>query len=254
MTDPKQVQMRREGDLAFPVVEKETPTLPPSEETTPVEVAPAPAKKFNEDPDIQDYIERQVAKRAEGIEVKLREELKGNTAAIREEIGKQRDKNAAETKIPTWFGGNQVQWDEYRGWLDGRLEQIEESAVGKTFERATAQATEAQKRVDDATEYFRGELAIITADKELNPSGKSIDPDKLLKVVLENDLVDSQGRWNYRAGLRFMNSHPNSSHAPKPGDKNLAAVTMDGTGSGKGIEQTPKNFKTAKDFSKKRPW
>lgn len=258
MTDPQQVQMRREGDLAFPVVEKETPTPSPGEETTPeapvAEPAPKP-KPFHEDPEVQSYIERQVAKRVEGMEKSLEEKLKGSAATIREEIGKQREKNAADTQIPAWFGGNQAQWDEYRTWLDGRLTQIEESAIGKTFEKATAQASEAQKRVDEATEYFRGELAAITADKEMNPSGKAIDPNKLLKIVLDNDLVDSQGRWNYRAGMRLYNSHPTAAHAPKPGDKKLADATMDGAGAGGSkVEPQAKTFKTAKDFAKKRPW
>lgn len=251
------MNIKREGDPAFPVVEKKE-VAPAAEAVVaaPVEEPAAPAAKvlpFNEDPKVHEYIERQVTSRIEGVETKLREEFKGNAAAIREEIGKQRDKNAADTKIPAWFGGNQAQWDEYRTWLDSQLLGIEERAVNKTFERATTQATEAQKRVDEATTYFRSELSAITADKELNPSGKAIDPNKLLKFVLDNDLVDSQGRWNYRAGMRLMGSHPTAAHAPKAGDKNLAAATIDG-GSGKPAEPAAKPFKTAKDFAKKRPW
>lgn len=257
MLETKGGTIKREGGLAFPVEERETPAASSAAETT-VEVTPkaevAVAVPFNEDPKVQEYISRQVETRTSGLEDKLRKEFAGNADKIREEIGEQRKKNAEQTKIPAWFGGNQAQWDDYRSWMDGRLQEVETSAINKTFERATTQTKQQQDAVAEATEYFKGELQAIQADKALNPSGKAIDPEKLLKVVIDNDLVDSKGRWNYRAGIRFLNSHSTTVHAPKTGDKNLAAATMDGAGAGKGNETAPKPFKTGADFKKKRPW
>jgi len=257
MTEIK-TTIRREGDPAFQVEEKETPG---ASSTTETETeggggeggGAAPTVPFNEDPKVQDYIQRQVESRTASIEEKLRKEFGDNVAGIRKEIGEQRQKNAEQTKIPKWFGGNQEQWDEYRGWIDQQLQGVEERAINRTFEKAKSQTDEQKKAVDEATEYFRGELAAITADKTLNPSGKPIDPEKLLKVVMDNDLVDSKGRWNYRAGMRLMNSHSTTVHTPKTGDKKLAGATVDGVGGGTG-GGAPKNFRTPADFRKKKPW
>lgn len=265
LKEPVKVTFRQEGEKAFPIAEKEPSEASPAEPTAPVVEKPAePEKKlpFNEDPDVQNYIERQVATRTEGIEKRLEEKFKGNADAIRKEIGEARDKNAAQDKIPAWFAGgadtpeNRAAWDEYRKWFDGQLDAIEERAITKTFERASSQSSEQQKRIDEATEFFQGELKAITADKMLNPTGKAIDPNALLKTAMDNDLVDSKGRWNYRAAMRLMTSHPTAAHAGNKENKEkkeLAAATMEGSGGGGG-EPKPKNFKTPEDFKKKRPW
>ncbi len=70
---------------------------------------------------------------------------------------------------------------------------------------------------------------------------------------MDNDLVDSKGRWNYKAGMRFMNSHSTTVHAPKTGDKKLAGITTEDGGAGAG-GAAPKKFKTPADFRKKKPW
>ncbi len=260
MTDVSKV-FRQEGDPAFPVVEKDPSKAPPAEKTTPEGEAPAGEEKkdepaartlpFNEDPAVQEYLKRQLDKQAED----LKKEFGGSVEKIREEFGAQRQVNADAKKIPPWFGGNQAQWDQYREWFDGQLKAAEDRAVTGTIEKAREATTAEKKAVEDATTYFQGELAAITADKKLNPSGKPIDPNALLKAVLDNELVDTKGRWNYRAGMRFLNSHTAASHAPK-GDKEkkeLAGATLDGPGAGGG-DPKPKSFKTPADFRKKRPW
>ena len=251
------VQFRREGDPAFPIEERETTTAADegADDTATVDTTTVDKPPFNEDPKVQEYIGRQVEKRVADVETKLRDEFKGNVEGIKKEIGEQRQKNAEQTKIPAWFGGNQAQWDDYRAWTDEQLKGVEDRAISRTFEQAKTQDSAQKKAVEEATEYFRGELAVIQADKTLNPSGKTIDPNKLLKTVMDNDLVDSKGRWNYRAGMRLLNSHSTAVHTTTVSKekKDLAAATMDGSG-GAGGERKPKSFKTPEDFRKKRPW
>lgn len=253
MTEVKEkMQFRREGEPLAEAPEPETPepeTPEPEEPEKPEKPLP-----FNEDPKVQEYIQRQVETRVADITKGLEEKFGGDIGKIREEFGAQRKANAEAAKIPSWFGGNQQQWDEYRGWLDGQLKAAEERAVTGTIARAREATTAETKAVEEATAYFQSELTAIQGDKALNPSGKAIDPNKLLKVVLDNDLVDSKGRWNYRAGMRLLNQQAAAPKAPvKEKEKKLAGATMDGAG-GSGGEPKPKNFKTPSDFRKKRPW
>lgn len=252
------VQFRKEGDLAFPIEAETDPSAASPAEETALEggtEAPAAAKPlpFNEDPAVQEYLGRQLKKQAEELEQKFT----GSIATIREEFGQKRDDNAAAKQIPPWFGGDQAQWDEYRKWFDGQLSAAETRAINGTIEKARESTSAEKKAVDDATDYLKTELAAITADKALNPTGKAIDPNKLLKTVMDNDLVDSKGRWNYRAGMRLLNSHPTASHAnSKDGKekKDLAAATIEGAGAQDGAAGKPKAFKTPADFKKRRPW
>lgn len=170
---------------------------------------------------------------------KLREEFSGNKPT-----GKPESK-----PIPSWFGGTQEQWDAYQADLQEQFKEVEE----KAFERFQGSKTEEQKAVEEATKYMKSELTAIEADPTLNPSGKKVDPNKLLKVVMDNELIDSKGRWNYRAGMKILNSqNPQAKRPAKPTQdkKKLAgATTSEPTG-----ETQPKNFKTSKDFQQNRPW
>jgi len=164
---------------------------------------------------------------------------------MREEFGTAKKDNAGEVKIPSWFGGNQEQWDAYRADRDAEIKTAEERA----YERVNSAKSAEQKAIDDATEYMQGEVTSIESDKTLNPDGKKIDPNKLLKIVMDNDLIDSKGRWNYRAGFKIMKQASTSS--PKTGDKKFIAGAT--TSESKG-ESKPTAFKTSNDFKKNRPW
>lgn len=255
MTEPIKITFRKEGEPAFPVEEKET-SLPADGEHTEVVPDPAPAGEdnkpadtqlpFDRDPKVQDYISRQTDKK-----------VKEAVEEIRKEFAGQRQDNADQEKIPSWFGGNQQQWNDYRADLDARLQKAEERAITRITEQSTKKTEAESKAVEEATEYMRSELAAITADKALNPSGKPFDQSRseaLLKIVLENELVDTKGRWNYRAGMRILNGQ----QKPAPiVDKNkdkkaLAGATVEHS-SASGDEK-PKTYKTSEDFKKKRPW
>lgn len=167
--------------------------------------------------------------------------------ALRDEFGTARKDNAETTKIPSWFGGTQEQWDAYRSDRDSEITAAEERAVKRVTEANEKQNT----AVKEATTYMQTEIKSIETDKTLNPTGSKIDPNKLLKVVLDNDLVDSKGRWNYKAGFRLMQQQ---GMIPKPqsnGDRKTVAAA---TTSENRAETKPSTVKTSADFKRNKPW
>lgn len=168
--------------------------------------------------------------------------------AIREEFGGKREANAEQTKIPSWFGGTQEQWDAYRADRDTEIKAAEERAI----ERIKGEKSSEEKAVKEATDYMQNQISEIESDKELNPDGSKVDPNKLLKFVLDNDLVDSKGRWNYRAGFRLMKANGGTTTQNNNGDrKKIAGATTSESKS----ESKPPAFKTSADFKgSKRPW
>lgn len=167
--------------------------------------------------------------------------------AIREEFGTARKDNAKQTEIPSWFGGTQEQWDAYRADRDQEIKQAEDRAI----ERVKGEKTAEEKAIKEATDYMQSEITAIESDKELNPDGSKIDPNKLLKFVLDNDLVDSKGKWNYRAGFRMMKANGGTTTQNNGDRKKIAGATT----SESKAESKPQAFKTGADFKgNKRPW
>jgi len=166
--------------------------------------------------------------------------------ALREEFGTKRQENADQTKIPSWFGGDQAQWDAYRADRDAELKSAEERAEKRITEKSEQQS----KAVKDATDFMKSELETIQADKLLNPTGGKIDQIKLLKIVTDNDLVDSKGRWNYRAGMKIY-GQTKTGPSIKDRKEIVAATNSDAKG-----ETKASTFKTSADFKKPgaRPW
>lgn len=253
MNESISAQFRSEGQPAFPTEpEKDNSAAPPAEETT-VEPAPSsqepdkvetqpPEKPFNEHPRWQER-EKEWDKRFNTQEERHQEDLK----KLREEFGDKRQENAEQTKIPSWFGGDQEQWDAYRKDRDTEIAAAEERAL----KRLTAESSAEEKAIQDATDYFKTALTEIESDKELNPNGLKVDPNKLLKIVMDRDLIDSKGRWNYKAGFEIYKAQSGSTKNTEEKKKLAAASSSDGKGDPK-----PSAFKTAADFKQPgaRPW
>lgn len=165
--------------------------------------------------------------------------------AIREEFGQARKDNAEEKEIPSWFGGDQTQWNAYRKDRDAEIKAAENRVV-EQFKNAKSSE---DKAIEEATAYMNAEIASIEGDKTLNPDGKKIDPNKLLKIVMDNDLVDSKGRWNYKAGYRLMKG-TSTTVKPTSDRKKIAGATTSESGG----EPKPKAFRTGEDFRQNRPW
>lgn len=170
---------------------------------------------------------------------------------LREEFSQKRQDNADNDDIPKWFGGDKEQWDEYRKHEDTRLQQAEERA----YKRLKSENESQDKLVKEATDYMQTEVSAIQEDKTLNPSGEKIDKDiqnKLLKFVLDNDLVDSKGRWNWKAGWRLMQAN-STTKAPNTKEKKTFAGAT--TSESKAEEKT-RTYTTSSDFKnpQNRPW
>lgn len=173
---------------------------------------------------------------------------------LRQEIQKMNSQNQGDEgelseDIPSWFGGDEKQWKEFKQWNDSQFQKVQEKAV-KTID----EKTEAEKKaVEDATNYMNSEVDAIQNDKTLNPQGVKVDKNKLLKTVLDNELVDTKGRWNYRAGWRLMQSQAQSKNANTINNKKkIAGATTNDNKS----EPTRPDFMTTEDFRNpsNRPW
>lgn len=249
---------RHEGD---PVVtestEEETPAAPQAEEANQGGDNPPPEGDNTQGDDDKvpfhkhpRWTEREEewTKRFNEQEARHQEDLK----SIREEFGEARKENRENTEIPSWFGGTQEQWAAYRKDRDQELKQAEERAIER-LSKARDESTQAEtKAVEEATAYLNSEVAAIEADKALNPTGAKIDKEALLKVVLENELIDSKGRWNYRAGMKILSGQPKPApKAPDTREKKEIASATGGTDRG---ETKPPQVATSETFKKERPW
>lgn len=188
-------------------------------------------------------------KRFNQQEVRHQEDLK----SIREEFSSQHKANAEESQIPSWFGGDKEQWDAYRKDRESEISKAEEKAYSRIKQEREQESKVKEKEeaaVAEATEYIKSEVAAIETDKTLNPNGDKVDANKLLKFVLDNDLVDSKGRWNYRAGYQLMRAQSGDKSLPNQQRKSVVAATTSESKAESAIE----NFKTSADFKKSRPW
>lgn len=210
--------------------------------------------RFNEHPRWKNR-EEEWNKRFEAQEAKHSEELKKALDSIRDEFKEKREENAEQTKIPSWFGGDQAQWNEYRADRDAELRKIQETAEKNALDKIENKSSSEDKAVKEATEYMNLELKTISTDKALNPDGLKVDPNALVKFTIENELVDTKGRWNYKAAFKLMKASGliKAKTTVSEDRKVIADATTDKNSKG---EPSQKTFKTSLDFKKSgaKPW
>ncbi len=166
--------------------------------------------------------------------------------AIRKDIEtkfEQKREKLADSEIPEWFGGTDEQWKQYKAHEDSRLQQAEDRALKRLEEKATKEA----KEIEESTKYMNDTVASLESDKTLNPDGAKIDRNKLFKICYDNDLVDTKGRWNYKAGFLMMKANPASANADTIKEKKqIAGATVNDNKA-----ETKKNdYMTSDDFKK----
>lgn len=266
-----QTQFRQEGQQAFPVEDKENDN---SAESSPVEAKETDteqtqsqegesnsgvekkdegAENFADHPRWKER-EEDWKKRFNEQEVRHTEALTKLKEEFEQKYGQQgnsQENKAADisAEIPSWFNGDDQQWREFQEWNKSLIEGAKTAAVQDIESKAQAE----QKRIDDATKYFNDEVTAIENDKTLNPTGEKVDRNKLLKAALDFDLVDSKGRWNYKAAWRFLSNSANKAQKSSIDEKKKVAGA---TTSEKGGETKPAPYVTNKDFEKPgaRPW
>lgn len=201
---------------------------PPSPENKKEDAKPNP--DFHNDPAVQEYLDRQWSNR----EAKLREEFDAK-------YGKKPDQDPSADEIPGWFGGDAKQWKDYQAHLANTAKDTEERAYQK-FKSERDAVDKAQK---DANEWFESEI------KAIETSAKTtIDRNKLLELVVKHELVDSKGRWNYKAAYEILKGATSTQDPNKDRKKLADSTTQDGGGG----EPESKTYKTSEDFRKERPW
>lgn len=174
--------VQQEG-LAFPE-ETETSTdspteTKPEETTQPVtEDKPEDVKTvpFNEDPKIQEYINRQVENRIQGALI-------------------EKFKPQDEIRIPSYW--NQEDVDGYKQFLEDQRRLVQE-AEERAVQRIKAEREGEEKRIRDANEWFEKSVS------DIESNGFKVDRNRLLKTAMDFELVDTQGRWNYKAAAEIL--------------------------------------------------
>ena len=253
-------EFKTEGQPAFPVTDKEATSTESSTESANADQTGASDQNKKDDGtkngDVDErlfnhprWIERDNdwKKRFNEQELRHTEEL----GKIREEIrGGNKETTAASTEVPAWFGGDEKQWAEYQKWNTELITKAKQEARDETLKEFETRSTSEQRAVDEATKFFTDEVTAIESDKTLNPQGLKIDRNKLLKAALDFDLVDSKGRWNYRAAWRFLQN--GQSKTDTNDRKGIASATT----SERGGDSKPPAFMTTGDFKNpsNRPW
>jgi len=275
MTEDIRAQFKNEGEPAFPEVtdtEKDNSADSPTDETIENQTQSpegdentgADNKKHDDDSEEDDYkgplhkhprwVEReedwktrfneQEKRQADEVR-KLQEEI---DRKLQEALGNKGDDNS-DTELPDWFGGDEQQFKAFNQYLGTLTEKARTEAVNEMKQKTEQE----QNAIDEATEYFNTQVQDLESDKSLNPDGVKIDRNKLLKFVLDNELVDTQGRWNYKAGWQLMRANVNKVKNDKIDEKKKVAVA---TTTEKGQEPVTPTVKTSKDFENptNRPW
>lgn len=283
MNEDLKAQFKTEGEPAFPQVadtETDNSTDSPTDETTENqtqspegeentgadETKPDDGSEIPDDSEEDDYkgplhkhprwVEREddwktryneQEKRHTDEFKKLQEET---DRKIQEALGKKgEDGDTSETEVPEWFGGDEQQFKSFNNYLGTLTEKAQTEAVNEMKQKGEQD----QKAVEDATEYFNTEVKGIEDNKDLNPEGVKVDRNKLLKFVLDNELVDTQGKWNYKAGWKLMRANVNNAKNAKIDEKKKVASA---TTTEKGSEPAIPTVRTSKDYENpsNRPW
>lgn len=179
---------------------------------------------------------------------KLREEFLGKAKPAEAQANAG---DATPEQPPEWFGGDAEAWKSFREWNNKELSAAEERGAKRALQEISSKSEAEQKAIKDATDFFNNEVTEIEADKTLNPEGLKVDRNKLLKTALDNDLIDSKGRWNYKAAFKLMKpSEVFQAKAALDEKKRIAGASTDD----KRTESKPDAVATSADFVKDRPW
>jgi len=99
-----------------------------------------------------------------------------------------------EVNIPSWFGGDETAWKAYKADQDRLVDEAETRALKRIREEQESQ----DKRIKDANAWFESTVS------ELESTGAKVDRNKLLKTAMDYELVDTKGRWNYKAAYEIL--------------------------------------------------
>jgi hypothetical protein len=236
MTEPQETPVF-EGETFEDTPETATPTAP-SADTKPTETAAAPSTAapqadvkpqsvpFHEDPKIQEYINRQVESRVQGLRVELK------------------PTEAPRVELPSWWGGDEKQWTEFQA----HLSTLEEKAAQRAISQFKSEQEQQKSAIESANAWFQSSI------NDLKSSGETIDDNtvnRILKKAEEEQLIDSQGRWNYKAAWKLLKAEDTAA-TPKPNVDEKKQIA--GASTAPQTEPEKRSYKTSDDFRGKKPW
>lgn len=186
--------------------EAETPADPSTEDKPEEEAAPSPAADNGDEENTPFH------KRWKQREAKLREEYESQIRAIREEAQKGQKSPDFAKDI---YGDNEEGLKKVLAFE----EQILQKAEQRALDRLLSQQREEQAKVHAAEEWLTGELDVLRKE------GKQFDQNKLLKIVVDEKLVDTDGNWNLRAAFKLYEAESRPNAAKSVARKQLADST-----------------------------
>lgn len=163
----------------------------------------------------------------------------------------QRFASREEVEVPSWFGGDESAYKAYMADQQKIVEQAEERAIN----RIKQETEQKDKSLKEANSWFEDSVSEIESDKDLNPDGSKVDRNKLLKKAMDEELIDSKGRWNYKAAYKMLAADARMAAAPDPDalkarQRVAAATTSESTAETKDV-----TFATGDSFrGGKKPW
>jgi len=261
------VQFKQEGQNPFAV---ETPgNENPSDSPTEInDTLPTPSSEGEQKPDDKKPVEGEGnfndhprwkeretdwTKRFNDQEARHTAELEKIRQDLEAKFATKETPPAGAEQVPSWFGGDEDQWKEFQSWNNSLLSEAEKRGVEKAMKGIEEKTIAEQNAIKEATDYFEAEVTALESDKTVNPQGEKVDRNKLLKFVLDNDMVDSKGRWNYKAGFLAMRGASSNPSKPNNGERRtIAGATIDD----KKSEERSSGVTTSDDFNKPgaRPW
>lgn len=155
---------------------------------------------------------------------------------------------AEDSDIPEWSGMDAENWKKYQKYQKEREDFIRK----ETRDEINSKSDEERKGMEEATAYANTEIDGIEKDKTLNPDGKEIDRNLLMKFVLDNNLIAADQRWNYKLGFELLKARgqvPTTSKNLQE-RKNLAGETN----SGNSADPAKPFVTTSEELRKDKPW
>ena len=240
-----------EGSPVFPSVEKEDTTSSDSQSDnkgTDKVIATDDLKNKQPDDQVPFNEHPRWKEREDKWNTRYNEQETRHVQAIedlrKEFVTAKKERAVENSEVPDWFGGDEKSWASYVAYEEAKIKKAEENAIA----RLKTEQEQTSKRQEESNKFFQDEVSFIEADKTLNPNSQKVDQNKLLKIVMDNDIVDSKGNWNWRAGWRLLqNSQSNTSTKDR---KAFAGATTSDTKA----DETTTPYKTAADFKKNKPW
>jgi hypothetical protein len=238
---------RKEGEAAFDIkpeapadsqpAEKETENVPEVVDT-PVEKVIEKDVPFHEHPRWKER-EENWNKRLAEIERKAQERI----AEVEGKLPKA-ESVKSETKLPSWWGGDE---EQYKAFQEDQRQLLVAEKAKEASERENQEKQQAQL-VKEATEEFNSTISKLETE-----SGDKIDPNKFLKFVMDEQFINFQTKkWDYERAWKFYQLQQKPSDSTNIEErKRLASLTTKEKSGGGGEK---KNFKTADDFKGSRPW